>query len=204
MCVNKVTCLRMRVTVSILQLSNNILAQYGMHSIRTSLETSAPFLSTIILTQTVSYCGSSSKWTISKMLYCYFNPVLLFFFPLLGTFSHSLFSHCAEHFSGMRLQQSFYFSGKIGGRQIKAWCLKNRNNYCSSRLIKVVCLCIFFQHQMWRWQLFTHGSNCICSHHNHIIKEKRSNWYFYNSSVSNDNVKGVTCDRALAVGRFSH
>lgn len=39
-----------------------------------------------MLTQTISYCDCSSKWTISKMPHCYFNPLRLIFFPLLGSF----------------------------------------------------------------------------------------------------------------------
>lgn len=33
------------------------------------------------------------------MRHCYFNPLLLIFSPLLGSFTHCLFSHCAEALS---------------------------------------------------------------------------------------------------------
>lgn len=85
---------RRRMEVSILPLSNHILT--ARHAkLSTPLETSARFLSAIIPTQTVWYCDSSSKWTISKMLYCYFNPLRLIF-PFAWHFFHSVSSHCAK------------------------------------------------------------------------------------------------------------
>lgn len=82
LCFNKRT---KRMKVSMQLLSNSFLTVQHT-KLRTSPETSARFLSAIILTQTVSYFDSSSKWTISKMLYCYFNPVLLIFFLCLAFF----------------------------------------------------------------------------------------------------------------------
>lgn len=102
---------RRRTEVSILPLSNHILT--ARHAkLSTPLETSARFLSAVIPTQTVSYCDSSSKWTISKTLYCYFNPLRLIF-PFAWHFFHSVSSHCAKAL--FRLRRHSRFSP---GRQI--------------------------------------------------------------------------------------
>lgn len=117
LCFNKGT---KRMKVSMLLLSNSFLTVQHT-KLRTPLETSARFLSTIILTQTVSYFDSSSKWTISKMLYCYFNPVLLIFFLCLAFFLHSVFSHCVEHCSEMRAPTLFLLN-----RDDRLWGLNYR------------------------------------------------------------------------------
>lgn len=142
MCVNKVMCLRERMTVRILPLSNDIFTQYNMQSIRTSVETSAPFLSTIILRQ-YHIVAAAQNGPLAK---CSIVILIQFcsFFPLLGTFFHSLFSHCGKHFSGMRLQQPFYFWEKIMG---VADCGGLGPDSWNSLLINLLfcTVCIFFK-----------------------------------------------------------
>lgn len=139
--------------------NTNILTQFGMQSTRTSLETSAPFLYAIFFffLQAVSYCGSSSKLPISKTFYCYFNPLL--FFSFAWHFFHSLFFHCAEYFSGIRLQQPFHF-WRIRGWQImrlSSWYVNDVTLY-------------WWLSGFWTWVKMLYMVIIILSHWLSIIK----------------------------------
>lgn len=86
-------------------------------------------LSAIIPTQTVSYCDSSSKWTISKMLYCYFNPLRLIFPFAWHFFPLGLLPLCKSTFQA---PASFpFFTGTANSEH---WYLKVRGG-CNVRVV---------------------------------------------------------------------
>lgn len=84
------------------------------------MQSLARFLSAIIPAHTVSYCDSSSKWTISKTLYCYFNPLRLIF-PFAWHFFHSVSSHCAKALFRLRRHSCFSLGRQIPSTGIWKW-----------------------------------------------------------------------------------